>query len=269
MQSLGTIDRFLASAVVLMPMLFLLSARIGAALAALPAPLGDVAPMRIRATLAFLVALVLTLPHRELAEAVGPRVMHDPWALLPAVVGEVLLGGAIGLVVRLALGAVSIGGALMGFSSGLAFAQSVDPALGEMSTPVSRGLNALAVAIFFSLEGHHAVLSSLAHSVQTAPPGHVLGALVDGGVFEGAFNMGARIFDYGLRIAAPVMATLFMVQVGLALASRAAPRVHIFQLSFAIAVSAGLITLDLAMPSITPTIAQLLREIPTLLGNML
>lgn len=268
MTSLGTIDRFLESIVVLLPMMLLLSARVGAALAALPAPLGDVAPTRVRATLAFLVALIISLPHRELAETIAPRLMHDPWALLPAAAGEILLGGAIGLVVRLALGAVSIGGALMGFSSGLAFAQSVDPTLGEMSTPVSRGLNALAVAIFFGLEGHHAVLSALAASLHSAPPGDVLGVLVGGG-FEAAFHFGSRIFDYGLRIAAPVMATLFMVQIGLALASRAAPRVHVFQLSFAIAVSAGLITLDLAMPSVAPTIARLIREVPDVLVSML
>ena len=73
---------------------------------------------------------------------------------------------------------------------------------------------------------------------------------------------GTDLVAQGLRIAAPVVATMFLVQLGLALVSRAAPKVHLFALSFAVAVSAGILTLFLASPSLAPAIGEAIQRLP-------
>ena len=50
------------------------------------------------------------------------------------------------------------------------------------------------------------------------------------------------------------MGTMLIVQLGVAITSRAAPRLQVFSISFAIAASVGLLTLVVAMPAITEAI---------------
>ncbi|MEM9070798.1 MAG: flagellar biosynthetic protein FliR, partial [Myxococcota bacterium] len=187
----------------MLPLWVLLSLRVGVALAAMPAPFGDVAPVRSRVVLGLLVSVALTFPHPELAN----ELVLDPYWLAKAALGEVLVGSVIGLTVRVTIAAVEAAGAFAGFSAGLAFAQSVDPTFGESNTPPARALSALAVLLFFSLQGHHAALAALRQTLLYAPPGSAFAAISA----DGIVRLGANIVAQGLRIAAPVVATMFLV----------------------------------------------------------
>jgi len=255
------LNALLAWVEVVLPLFLLVSLRVAVTLAAMPAPLGDVAPTQIRAALGLMIAVTICVPHQELASAIP----EEPLALLRLAAGEVLIGAVIGLTVRVVIATASVAGGFIGFSSGLAFAQSVDPTLGETSTPVARGMSSLAVAIFFALNGHHAVIGALAGSVTAAPPGDVFGVVGQDGVIA----LGGSMIGDGLRIAAPVVATMFVVQVGMAMAAKAAPRVHVFQMTFAVAVTAGLLTLFTALPSLAPSIAAEIRALPETLNALL
>jgi len=245
----------------LAPLVMLVSLRIGVAFAAMPSPFGSGAPVQSRAVLGFLLGVALCLPRPELAQ----NMSIDPYWLAYASLGEVLVGSVIGLTVRVTIAAVEAAGAFVGFSAGLAFAQSVDPTFGESNSPPARLLGSFAVLLFFVLQGHHAVLAALARSLDFAPPGRALAA-VD---HEGVLRIGAEMVAQGLRIAAPVVGTMFLVQLGLALVSRAAPKVHLFSLSFAVAVSAGVLTLFAAAPALAPAIAQEIHDLPAALSAAL
>jgi flagellar biosynthesis protein FliR len=69
----------------------------------------------------------------------------------------------------------------------------------------------------------------------------------------------------GLHIAAPVTATMFIVQLSTALVSRTAPRVHLF--AFSASVGAGLVVLWLAAPAICTAIAVQMRHLPDALAS--
>lgn len=236
------------------PLVTLISIRIGVAFAAMPAPFGDVSPIRSRAVLGLLVGLAVVIPRTELAEGMT----MDPTFLLAAGAGEAMVGAVIGLTVRVTIAAVEAAGAMVGFSAGLAFAQSLDPTFGESNSPPARALSSLAVLLFFVLQGHHAVLAAIGASIDHAPPGNAFRAVAH----EGVLQLGTNLVAQGLRIAAPVVATMFLVQMGLALLSRAAPKVHLFSLSFAVAVSAGILTLFMASPSLAPAIGETIQRLP-------
>ncbi len=258
--SLGLLQMALARAEPWIPLWLLASTRVGIAIAALPPPFGEQAPRTIRAALGLVLALALTLPLPGLDD---PHATEPLWLLKAAAV-EVLVGGVLGLTVRLTLATASIAGSFMGMSSGLAFAQSVDPTLGEQTTPVGRAQNRIAAVLFFGLEGHHALFRALGASLRVAPPGGVGDALLE----EGIFVIGSSLVSSGLRIAAPVMATMFLVQLGLALAARAAPRVQIFQLVFAFAISTSLVTLALAIPGIAATLEDEIARLPAVFAEL-
>lgn len=191
---------------------------------------GSSIPLRIRAAVAFLLALVLT----PLAAPTMPEL--PLWAGVAAAFGEVLLGLAMGLVVRLSFLAAEFGGGALGLQMGLAFAQVVDPQTKE-ETPISaRMLGLFAAVLFVAAGGHRMLLAALAESVTEVPIGAVFAH------FESPYGMIALLSTAtatGLRIAAPVMVALFLANVGLALLSRAAPQLQLFILSFGLSIALG------------------------------
>lgn len=245
----------------LVPLVGLVSLRVGVTLAALPAPFGSTAPVPIRVLVSVFVAMVSTLPRLG---ALGLP-STDPAAIVRAAFGEVLVGTVIGLTVRITLAAAELGGTLAGQSMGLGFASTVDPLFEEEALPTTRLLGLLGVLIFLSISGHHVVLAALVESLRIAPPGRSFEAVAH----EGIFRIGSTLLAQGLRIAAPVMATLFIVQVGVGLVSRAAPRIQLFALTFAFAVSAGLLALVVAAPTIAAAIASQVGRLPAALSAAL
>ena len=254
-------DALSAVGLALLPMVLLVSIRVGVALTSLPAPFGDVAPPQVRAALGVLVALAISVSRTGIPVALE----LTPLSVIRGALGEVAVGLVIGLTVRVTLAAVDTAGSLAGTAMGLGFASTVDPLRGEDVLPTTSLLGALGGLVFFTLHGHHAVLAALGATLDIAPPG----AALDVVLHDSVLRIGADVVAQGLRIAAPVMATMFIVQLGAALVARSAPRVQVFSLMFAVAISVGLLTLSAAAPSIVASIADTVQRLPGSLATSL
>lgn len=239
----------------------LVGLRVGVVFISLPAPFGDVAPVPTRAILSLLIALALVL-------STGGRLSGadlEPLALLRAGIGEVLVGGVIGLTTRVMLITADMAGTMIGFSMGLGFASSIDPELGEATLPTTKLVGMLAALIFLAMQGHHIVIAAIAATVRVAPPGNVFAALD----LAGIPSIGASMMAQALRIASPVVATMFLIQLGTAFVSRAAPRVQFFAISFGIAIAAGMIVLFIAAPSLATALGTHMQRLPARLSDVL
>ncbi len=244
-----------------LPWIMMLSTRIGTALILLPPPFGAVAPMRTRVALSLLLAFAIGVPNVGGFEPLD----LSPLGVFRAGVGEALLGSVMGLTVRLTMAAADVAGTFTGFTMGLGFATSIDPNLGEQVLPTTRLLSQFATLIFLIIGGHHMVLHALAHSATLFPPGQAIEIMKNSRLL----NLGGDLLAQGLRISSPVVATMFIVQVGTALISRAAPRVHIFALSFAVVSATGILTLLVSAPSLATSISVHLRNLPEALASSL
>jgi flagellar biosynthetic protein FliR len=242
----------------LLPFLFLGSIRVGITFASLPAPFGSVAPTTARLALTLLIAFTLSIPGFD----PNAPIPLDPIVLLRMGLVELFIGGVIGMTVRVMLGAAEIAGSAIGQVIGLGFASTVDPNQGDTVLPTTTLLTHVGTLIFFGLEGHHALIGALAQSFRVAPIGapldHVFGA--------GVIHIGSQMMARGMQIASPVIATMFIVQLGTALAARAAPRVHLMAFTFSIVVAAGTLALFVAAPSVISAIAAEVRRIPEALS---
>lgn len=250
-------DRLVAA----LPSFMLASLRVGTAFAAVPAPFGSVTPARLRLAAALLVSFAAFL---GVADSTPPLPL-EPVALIRGAFGELLIGAVIGMTVRVTLAAAEVAGAAIGQSIGLGFAGSVDPTQGDTMLPTSVLLANLATLIFFAFDGHHTLIAALAGSLRVAPVGQQLAAVNYDAVVQLTTGMMAR----GLQISAPVVATMFIVQLGTALASRAAPRVHLFAFSFSIVVAAGSLVLWLAAPALCTAISVEVHRLPDALAAVL
>lgn len=239
----------------------LVSTRVAVALAAMPAPFGSLAPLRLRASLSLILAFLLSVAHG----AGSAQLPAEGLPLAAAGFGEALIGAVIGLTVRVTLASAEVAGTVASMSMGLGFAASVDPNYGEQSAPPTQLLAFLSTLIFLVFDGHHAVIVALSQSMIVAPPGQVIDTIASDGVIGIGSNMLAR----GLQIATPVLGTMMIVQTGLGLSSRAAPKVHLMYLSFAVSIGAGIVTLFVSAPSLATAIASEVRSLPDYLAAAL
>jgi flagellar biosynthesis protein FliR len=241
-----------------LPFLFLGAIRVGITFASLPAPFGSVAPTTSRLALTLLIAFTLCIPSFD----PNLPIALDPISLMRMALGELFIGGVIGMTVRVMLSAAEIAGSAIGQVIGLGFASTVDPNQGDMVLPTTTLLAHVGTLIFFGLEGHHALIGALAQSFRIAPVGEPLGEVFGSGVLQ----IGSQMMARGMQIASPVIATMFIVQLGTALAARAAPRVHLMAFTFSIVVAAGTLALFVAAPSVISAIAAEVRRIPEALS---
>ncbi len=184
-----------------------------------------------------------------LSLAIYPR-LSFPGALFPGhplnlaimLLGELVLGMVLGLVVHFVFAAIRTGGQLVGFQMGFAMVNVVDPDTGASEAVTAHFLYMIALLTFLTLDGHLYLLRALTLSFNIVPPG---GLLISSGLTENVLEMSGVLFTLAVRIAAPVMAALFLVDLALALVGRAAPQMNILMLGFPVKISVGFFFLGL------------------------
>lgn len=235
-----------------------------AGLVAIAPIIGQDAPMKVRGALVMLLALVA---HGSAAQA--PKGVEELGALVVAVPSELLIGVAMGFVVRCALAVVEIAGDLASPMLGFGAASLFDPHTEAHETALTRMLRLLALLLAFLLGLHRVVLASLLASYRVLPPGAAIDA---SRAATSIVQLTAQTVEAGLRLGVPIIGVLLMVQVALAFISRAAPAMQIFSVGFAFSLVAGTAALVVALPDIArETVVQLSmvgRHIEAILGAL-
>lgn len=166
-----------------------------------------------------------------------PDVPLVSWAGLGILVEQLLIGVAIGLVMRVTFAVVQAAGEFIGLQMGLAFATFFDPGSGTNMVVVSRYLHMITLLMLLALDGHLVVLEILATSFETLPIGL-------GGFNAAAFAMlaryGATIFSSGVLLALPVIGPLLIINLAMGILNRAAPQLTVFNIGFPISLTVGL-----------------------------
>jgi len=167
------------------------------------------------------------------------------WVLAGFAVKEVLVGLIIGLVFRLLFMGVETGGALVGYQMGFAMVELPDTDGSSQMPVIGKFWVLTATVIFFVIGGHHLVLRAFADSYEVIPPG-VAGT--SGAVGELLIKYTAYVFVIAIKIAAPVMITLFLADVALGVIAKTMPTMNVFFVGIPIKIAAGLAMLALSLP---------------------
>ena len=81
--------------------------------------------------------------------------------------------------------------------------------------------------------------------------------------------MSAQIFVLGLKVAAPVLAALFLVELALALMARAAPQMNLLIIGFPLKIAIGLFFLGMLFMLMAEHIHGFIIDVVPLIGNLL
>jgi flagellar biosynthetic protein FliR len=141
---------------------------------------------------------------------------------------------------------------------GLSFANIVDPQNGQQSSLVSNFQYIFAVLLFFSMQAHHWFIQAMAESLHAIP---LLGSTVPTTVGTVIVRIFSQAFVVAVQIAAPIFATLLLVNIGLGIMARLVPQMNVFILGFPVTIGVGMIILIGALPYYTGGIRSLFGQL--------
>jgi flagellar biosynthetic protein FliR len=213
--------------------------RITAFMAASPLWGHSSVPNQVKVGLAALVAIVIAPLVPPL-----PEVPLVSWEGVGILVEQMLIGVAMGLVMRVTFAVVMASGEFIGLQMGLAFATFFDPNSGTNMVVLSRFLYMITLLMFLAFNGHLIVLEILATSFRTLPIG--LGGF-NPAAFEMLARYGSTIFVSGMLLALPLVGSLLVINLTLGILNRSAPQLTVFNIGFPTSLVVGIFLIMVLM----------------------
>ena len=154
-------------------------------------------------------------------------------------------------------------GHIAGLQMGLGFASFFDPQNSAQIPLLGQLMGIMAMLLFLSLNGHLMVIAALVASFDQLP----IGGTLDINVWKMLVLFGGNIFTWGLALSLPVLGSLMLVNVALAVLSRAAPQLNIYALGFTITLLVGFVIIIWSLPYMLPLFNSFLETAIQIMGK--
>lgn len=162
-----------------------------------------------------------------------------------AVLGEVLVGLALGFVLQMLFAAPTIAAEVIGGTMGMSLASTVDPHTGSHSPALGQYFSVMLSLTFLAVGGHLVWFSLLIESYRVFPTG---AAWLGVDRIAAVAGYASLLFVSAIAVALPVTLILLLMQVLTAIVSRSAPALNLFALGLPAGVLAGLAALIVSAP---------------------
>jgi flagellar biosynthetic protein FliR len=214
--------------------------RVGALIMLIPGIGESSIPPRIRLGL----ALVLSLAFYPILRAGMPPVPGTVGGLAAQVIVEILIGVAIGSLLRMFLGALSVAGETISLQTNLSFAQTANPQQAQPSTTVGTFLSLLGISLIFATDLHQMFIAAIVKSYALFPMGRGFNAMDFGQL---AIQTVGQVFALGIQLAAPVVVFSLVFNIAVGFVGRAMPQFQIFFVATPLSVLLGLSILAMSL----------------------
>jgi len=230
---------------------YLISLRLGVVLMFAPMFVGLQGFVTVRVLLTLACALVLAdgAPRPVLTFGLG--------AIVASSAAELVVGGVMAFGVLAAFAVFSVAGKILEIQSGFGIGGVYDPVTNAPSPVFGTLLNLTAVAVFFAMQGHHALLRGMAYSFERIAPGSGF-AQLPGEAMIAQFGV---VFSLGVAFLIPVVACLLLIEFGLAIVSRMLPQMNVIIVLVPIKIAAALILFALTVPFAQGSMARVFRSL--------
>ncbi|MBI2801314.1 MAG: flagellar biosynthetic protein FliR [Gammaproteobacteria bacterium] len=196
-------------------------------------------PRRIRLMFALLLTMVM-----------APLVVLDPQVAATEVLSgagiavalqQVLIGSALGLILRTVFVVLEFAGQVIAQQMGLGFAAMVDPQSGMQVPVISQFYVVLATLFFFATDTHLHLIQLLVDSFTIVP----VGTTIPREAYAGVMNWSGDLIGLAVVISMPILVALLIVNISFAVMARAAPQLNIFAVGFPVTILFGVVMMTL------------------------
>ena len=196
-------------------------ARIGAVLLMLPGVGESYVPPRIRLSL----ALVVTLALWPVVSGALPALPATLGGMAGWIIREVIVGLAIGALLRSFLTALATAGEIVALQTTLSFAQTANPLQAQPGTTISAFLMLMGTTLIFATNTHHLFIAGLVGSYELIAPAR---PLVTGDFTALAVKTLGDAFMLGVQLSAPLLVFALIFNLASGLVGRVMPQFQVF-----------------------------------------
>ncbi len=243
----------------------LLMARMLVAFSVIPLFVGNSIPRFIQA--AFVAALSLALLPMALADEALTTL---PAAAIPFYAAkEAAIGLVLGLLASVGFWAMYAAGSIIGYQAALGMATAPDPFTGRPESLMATLVMQLFIALFLFTGGMMALIDMLFQSYRLWPLTSMTPLVGNLALTEAAVGALVGLFAMALKVAAPFVILMLLLELALGFLSRFAPQLNVFLLALPIKVTLlALMLLLYSMLIFSQTIALPVAEFPPVLESM-
>lgn len=244
-----------------MDMFFFVFIRVFAIIAAIPFLGGKIVPVKVKIGLALLIGVVITPVldmHISIPESAA--------GLVIGVFREVLIGAAIGFMVKLVMSSMEIAGQVAGIQMGFAVANIIDPQTSSQISVLAQVYNIIGILLFFTLNMHIVFISVIKESFEIVPP---YGFSVTNRMMDGFLGMTAQMSSIAVKLAAPIMVSILITNIAMGIMARTVPQLNVFVLGFPITIILGLAVLLFSLPFVVSVLDKVYTDLSYEISSLL
>lgn len=179
---------------------------------------------------------------------------------------EVFIGVCLGMLTRFFFFALNMASELISQAIGLGSASTYNPLSGINSSLIEQFQGILAILVFFAIQGHHVLMTAVFQSFDLVSIAQT--TIKFGGLGEFAIWC-QNLFEIALKVSAPVVSSIFLVNLGMGILGRAVPQINVFVTSFQVTIIVGFLVLMISMPLYFAEVVQILDVTQTELFKLM
>lgn len=184
---------------------------------------------------------------------------------------EFVVGLVLSFSVRVFVAAAQMTGQVAGFQLGFSMINVMDPQSGSQVSVLDQMFYWVVLIMFIGMGGHHIILSAVVDSFTILKPGYMQ---YGPDLAKKLIAMPGDMFILGIKMSAPIMATLLIVDAAFGIMTKFAPQMNVLSVAFPVKITAGLFMCGLALTtfliacrSFISGLSQLLRGFLILMGG--
>ncbi|WP_257984489.1 flagellar biosynthetic protein FliR [Neobacillus cucumis] len=247
-----------------LPILLLVLVRISCFFITVPVFMSRSIPATFKIGLSFFLAMIVTI------STAGPHeipAFSAEYVLL--IMKEAIVGLGLGFIASILFYSIQLAGTLIDLQSGFAMGAMYDPQSGTNANLTGRLKNVLATLFLLSVDGHHLLIQGILESYQWIPVDAFVPALMDGRISTLILETFKNSLIIAFLLAAPVVFTLFIVDLVLGIIGKTSPQINLMVLGFSLKIGVYYLVLFMALPGFFLLLQRIFTEMFDSLSEMM
>jgi flagellar biosynthetic protein FliR len=219
-----------------------------------------VVPILVKAGLSVIMTIIL-FPVINISIVEFP---HTTFGMMRLILSEFIVGIILGLLVMIFFEGVRMMGQMVGFQTGFAITNILDPQSGSQISILSNMAYLVAMMFFLLLNGHYILLNAVRESFEVIPVGSLK---LNGSMFDKMISMYGEMFVIAVKIGAPAIAALLFTNLAFGLITKLIPQMNIMIVAFPIQIIIGLIFFGVSLDVLLDFTEKYVKDLGPMLIN--